>query len=133
MQVKIMAKNVKIKSGQLPQEIEVWYVLPALRREFAKALIKEHSLTQKKVAALLQITEAAVSQYISGKRACAVEFSKDILNEIKKSAKKVVEEDATLFIELERISKLLTVKKVVCDMCRESNDWIKRCGVCFND
>lgn len=122
-----------IKSGQLPQEIEVWYILPALRREFAKVFIKEHKLNQKRVAELLQITEAAVSQYISGKRASQVRFGKDVLAEIRKSAKRVVKGDVQLFTELERISKHLTVKQVVCEMCRTSNAGLGECNVCFKE
>ena len=128
-----MAKRRKIKTGQLPQEIEVWYVLPALRREFAKVLIKQHKLSQKKVAEFLQITEAAVSQYISGKRASQVKFDSKVIKEIKKSAKRVVKEEVPLFIELERISKLLTVKQVVCEMCKTSNVGLGECNVCFKD
>ncbi len=120
-----------IKSGQLPQEIEVWYILPALRREFAKALTKEHKLSQKRVAGLLRVTEAAVSQYISGKRASQVGFDSKVLKEIQKSAKRVVKGDVSLFTELERISKHLTVKLVVCEMCRTSNRGIGECNVCF--
>lgn len=120
-----------VKTGQLPQEIEVWYVLPALRREFANVLIKEHKLSQKKVAGLLQITEAAVSQYISGKRAGKVKFDMDVLAEVRKSAKRVVKGDVPLFTELERISKHLTVKQVVCEMCRTSNVELGECSVCF--
>lgn len=120
-----------IRTGQLPQEIEVWYVLPALRREFAKVLIREHKLSQKRVAELLQITEAAVSQYISGKRAGRVKFDSRVIREIKESAKRVVREDVPLFIELERISKLLTVKQVVCEMCKTSNVGLGECNVCF--
>ncbi len=121
------------RSGQLPQEIEVWYILPALRREFAKVLIKEHKLSQKRVAGLLQITEAAVSQYISGKRASQVRFDSKVLKEIQKSAKRVVKSDVSLFTELERISKHLTVKQVVCDMCRTSNVGLGECNVCFKE
>ena len=65
----------KVKKGYLPQEIEVWYVLPALRREYAKVLIKEHKLSQKGVAEILQVTESAISQYLTGKRASKVKFS----------------------------------------------------------
>ena len=123
----------KVRTGQLPQEIEVWYVLPALRREFAKVLIKEHKLTQKRVAELLKITEAAVSQYITGKRASQVEFAEDVLKEIRKSARRVVEEGVLLVMELERISKLLTVKQVVCEMCKTSNVELRDCHVCFDE
>ena len=127
-----MAETMKIRVGQLPQEIEVWYVLPALRREFAKVLTKEHHITQKKVAELFNITEAAVSQYLSGKRATSVQFNPEILAEIRKAATSVLNEGMSFFTELERVSKLLTVKKVVCGMCHTSNEWIyDDCEICF--
>ena len=37
----------------LPQELEIWYVLPALRREFALALTQKHKLSQRKAAEIL--------------------------------------------------------------------------------
>jgi len=48
-------------------EETVWYLLPLIRKEFAKSLIKDHGLTQRKAAEKLGITEAAVSQYVSKK------------------------------------------------------------------
>ena len=73
--------------GQMPQEIEVWYIIPAIRRELAKSMIKDLKITQKQVASIMEITEAAVSQYLHSKRAKEVVFTKAILEEIKKSAK----------------------------------------------
>lgn len=128
-----MPKDKSMRRGQLPQEIEVWYILPALRREFAKAFIAEHGLSQKKVAELLHVTEAAVSQYISGKRASSVAFSGEVLAEVKKGAARVAKGETQLFMELERISKLMRVKKVVCEMCRTSNRRTSPCDVCFTD
>ena len=51
-----------------PCEIIVWQILPVIRKEFAKSLIENHKLTQRKVAEKLGITEAAVSRYLSKKR-----------------------------------------------------------------
>jgi hypothetical protein len=65
----------------LPQEIEVWYVLPAIRREMCKELISQ-GFTQRKAAQVLGVTEAAVSQYVSSKRASKVKFGKPFLSEI---------------------------------------------------
>ncbi len=42
--------------------------VPAIKAKLAKEL-KEKGLSQKEIAALLDVTEAAVSQYLSGKRA----------------------------------------------------------------
>ena len=62
---------------KLPQEIEVWYVIPAIRREFAKGLIKK-GLKQREVARMLGVTDAAVSQYFSSKRGSEVRFNQRI-------------------------------------------------------
>ena len=49
-----------------PSEIEVRYVLPSLRKEISKRLYK--NMPQKEIADLLDITPAAVNQYIKNKR-----------------------------------------------------------------
>ncbi|MFH1405899.1 MAG: hypothetical protein ABIG52_01635 [Nanoarchaeota archaeon] len=51
-----------------PQEIEVWYILPAIRKELVLAL-KEKGHTQKEIASFLNVTEPAISQYTKEKRA----------------------------------------------------------------
>ncbi len=56
-----------------PQEIEVWYVLPAIRREVCKSLVAK-GMTQRAVARMLGVTEPAVSQYIRSKRASKLKF-----------------------------------------------------------
>ena len=53
----------------MPQEIEVWYIIPAVRRELAKSMVKI-GLKQKQIAVTLGITEAAVSQYLKLDRYC---------------------------------------------------------------
>ena len=74
---------------QTPQEITVWYILPAIRRELAKAMLTKN-LKQKQVAKLLGITEAAVSQYLRSKRAKQVEFNKDIKLKIQEAANNII-------------------------------------------
>ncbi|MFH1971940.1 MAG: helix-turn-helix domain-containing protein [archaeon] len=73
---------------ELPQEVEVWYVIPALRKGLAKSLL-ELGLSQKEIAKKLQLTEPAVSQYLKGKRGNDVKFSENALKQIKSSAKKI--------------------------------------------
>ena len=67
----------------MPQEIEVRYILPAIRRELARIFIQEHNLSQKEAANVLGLTEAAISQYLHYKRAKEVVFSDIIVNEIR--------------------------------------------------
>jgi uncharacterized protein len=53
----------------LPQEIEVWYVIPAVRRELARILTSKHGLSYEKTGNVLGISKAAISQYQKNKRA----------------------------------------------------------------
>ena len=120
----------------MPQEIEVRYILPAIRRELAKILIKENNLSQKEAAKLLGLTEAAVSQYQHSKRATEVVFSEDIINEIRKSAAKVLSgrnSKQRLMGEMYRISSLTKVRKVLCELHRSQSKELSTCNVCFDE
>lgn len=70
---------------RIPCEIILWHILPAMRKEFAKGLMKNYGLNQKQVAELLGITPAAVCQYLSDKRGYYNITDDDILYEIEKS------------------------------------------------
>jgi uncharacterized protein len=116
----------------LPQEIQVWYVLPALRRELAVSLIQMHSLSQKKVAIILGISEGAVSQYLNQKRGINVKFNKGVQSEIEKSAAKVAKDNNLAMEELVRLSSLDDVKKTVCQLHVSQDSQVPRgCDICF--
>ena len=117
----------------MPQEIEVWYIIPALRRELAKSMIKLE-LTQKQIAKIMGITEAAVSQYIHSKRAKEVVFSNAILEEIKKSAKKIADNSNLLIPEMMKLTQLTDVKQVMCDMHKKQDaNMPTNCDCCFEE
>jgi predicted transcriptional regulator len=67
-------------------EIMVQKVLPAIRAELSRAMIFEHRCTQQEVADILELSRAAVSQYVSEKRGAEVDFSEETQNEIRKFA-----------------------------------------------
>lgn len=97
-----------------PCEIIIWNIVPIIRKEFAKNLIEDHGLNQKKVADKLGITESAVSRYVSGKRGILEITDNEILNEIKKSSKKISDENGSTVIEETcRICRLLKSKEFV--------------------
>lgn len=56
-----------------PCEIVVWYVIPAIRSELAKELLNL-GMKQKDVSELMDITQPAVSQYITDKRGSGVKL-----------------------------------------------------------
>ena len=120
--------------GQMPQEIEVWYIIPAIRRELAKSMIVDFKLSQKQVAENICLTESAVSQYLSSKRAKEVIFTEAILEEIKKAAKKIIENDKSLVPEMMRICNLTAVKHVMCDIHKKQDVKLPDdCDICLED
>jgi len=86
-------------------EESVWYILPIIRKEFAKSLITDHGLTQRKAAEKLGITESAVSQYISKKRGDYKIPDAIIRREINESTKRIVKGD------------IAVMKKETCRIC----------------
>ena len=83
----------------------VWYLLPLIRKEFARSLIKDHGLTQRKAAEKLGITESAVSQYISKKRGDLKVTDMGIRREIKESTKRIMK------------GNILVMKTETCRIC----------------
>lgn len=120
----------------MPQEIEVRYILPAIRRELARIFIHEHKLSQKDAARILGLTEAAVSQYKHSKRAKEVVFSNEVVTEIKKSAEKIMADKANkqrLIAEMYRVSTLANVKQILCDLHRSQSKELGNCNICFDE
>ena len=119
-------------SKVMPQEIEVWYLIPALRREFTKIFIKDHDLTQKKASEILGITEAAISQYSNSKRGKEIKFSKKELSKIKKSAEEIMKNPEMLIRNLYNLCVSLRESKVICELHKSHDKSIpKNCDVCF--
>ncbi len=117
----------------MPQEIEVWYLIPALRRELAKIFIKDYGLTQKKAAENLGITNAAISQYLSSKRAKEINFTEKETSEIKKAAEKIIKKNGDLMKELYNLCVLLRKSKTICEMHRGQDKNIsENCNICFS-
>lgn len=108
----------------LPQEIEVWYIIPAIRRELAKILTNNQGFTQEKAADILGVSKAAVCQYIHNKRAIKVKFPKTIRKEIEKSAKILAENPKNALKEILRLMDLIKKTKCSCDICKKYNKGI---------
>lgn len=72
-----------------PQEIEVYYILPMLRRQFALAM-KELNIPQKEIANRLHIGESTVSQYIKEKRGSQIEVDHILKEKVQDAAKRIV-------------------------------------------
>ena len=113
----------------LPQEIEVWYIIPAVRKELAKQLTKKHGLSYEKAGIILGVSKAAVSQYLSNKRANKIKIIPEVKKEIAKSARILFENPRMALDEMQRLLKYMKDSKCSCEVCKKYNkDVLKFCG-----
>ena len=77
-----------------PCEIVVWYVIPAIRSELAKELLNL-GMKQKDVSELMDITQPAVSQYITDKRGSGIKLDDNVRQMVKDFARQLAEGEAT--------------------------------------
>ena len=112
-----------------PQEVEVFYILPAIRSSMASAM-KEQGMKQKDIAKLLCVQESTVSQYLSSKRAADVKFNDRIDKEITAAVKRI-KTKRDLIMETQRILEMSRDKDVLCKMHKAVADVPEGCDVCF--
>ncbi|HLC32675.1 MAG TPA: helix-turn-helix domain-containing protein [Candidatus Nanoarchaeia archaeon] len=112
-----------------PQEIEVFYVLPTLRKELAVCM-KNEGKSQKEIAQLLGVTQAAVSQYMSAKRASLLDLGGKMKVAVESAAKNVHDE-SSMIRETQKLLQLARDEKVVCKLHTNFGDVPKGCNVCF--
>ena len=112
-----------------PQEVEVWYILPAIRRELVIAL-QEQGHSQKKIPELLNLTPAAVSQYLSAKRGKQIFLSKDIKEFILQAAKRITSKERAYF-EIQQISEQIKKSKDLCKIHQSVENGLSACDICF--
>ncbi|MBW2967762.1 transcriptional regulator [Candidatus Woesearchaeota archaeon] len=123
---------------ELPQEIMVWYVVPAIRKALVVEL-KGMGLKQKDIAGLLGLSAPAVSQYMKDKRAtcCCTAFDKDPLKaEIKASADRIHRQErpdtAVAVREIDRLCRMVKESKAICDIHRQKDTSLKSCNICYD-
>ena len=95
-----------------PCEIVVWYVIPAIRSELAKELLNL-GMKQKDVSELMDITQPAVSQYITDKRGSGIKLNDDVRQMIKDFARQLSEGKATKADLIPRTCKICKSVKTV--------------------
>ena len=108
---------------QQPQEIEVKYILPAIRRELALSMLNL-GLNQNEISKRLGITKAAISQYLSKKRAKEVEFNKLMKNKIKIAANNIIKNGLTIR-EINNLIFLFRKNKITCKIHRRYDKNLK--------
>tara|TARA_Y100000310_G_scaffold216660_1_gene217721 strand:- start:340 stop:705 length:366 start_codon:yes stop_codon:yes gene_type:complete len=116
----------------IPQEVELWYVYPSLRKEMANLMVKGHGLKQKEVAEKLGVTKAAISHYVNEKRSKKKIFDKNFEIKIEKSVKKIIEDDVDSAKEIQYLLSSIRKNKTLCDIHRMFDDNVpKKCDICY--
>jgi predicted transcriptional regulator len=104
-----------MKKGLMhPQEIEVYYIIPTLRKYLAMSM-KERGLKQKEIASMLSIEEASVSHYLHDKRGNKIEFDSDALKEIEISAERIIDK-LSYMEEMQHLLRLIRKTRAICDV-----------------
>lgn len=115
----------------MPQEIEVWYVIPAIRRDIAMVL-KERGMKQTEIAKRMGLTKSAITQYLNSKRAKGFSFSQNMKREIEKSAGKI-DNPLDTVREIQYILNLARKDNAVCELHKNMDKSLpSKCDVCFN-
>ncbi|MBS3174343.1 hypothetical protein J4440_00510 [Candidatus Woesearchaeota archaeon] len=115
---------------ETPQELEVWYIIPALRRELTSSM-KISGLKQVEIANKLGLTKSAVTQYLNHKRASELAFNNKIKDAINESSKRIRNKlDAIREIQL--LLNLTRQERVVCELHKKLDKDFNGCEVCYD-
>ena len=117
--------------NSLPQELEIWYLIPSLRCELTKIFISDFGLTQRQTSKILGITESAVSQYLNSKRGNELKFSEEELKEIKKTAKKIISNNKKFNESFYKLCIKLRGTESLCKLHKKHDKSVpKNCNLC---
>jgi predicted transcriptional regulator len=103
----------------LPDELVAKLAIPAIRALIARRLMTTHGLTQKQVADRLGITQAAVSNYVNGKRGITFriedypEVERGII-ELSESLSKGKVDESTIMTRMTEICDYIRLQRLMC-------------------
>ncbi len=128
----------------MPQEVEVWYIIPAIRRELTRIMI-DRGIPQKTIAKMLGVTEPAITQYklkrSKRSRGDQIAIPNELMGEVDKSADVIIEawegrEAGEMVYEMmtREINRLIDVLRdagFICEVHREHCEHVKEdCSAC---
>ncbi|HML04644.1 MAG TPA: transcriptional regulator [Methanobacterium sp.] len=116
-----------------PCEIVVWYVIPSIRSELAKELLNL-GMKQKQISELLDITQPAVSQYISDKRGHGIKFDDHTQNMIRLLARDLIEQDLDQGAIIRRVCEIcknVKAEEIICQLHQEKDNVPTGCNACM--
>jgi len=97
----------------LSQEIETFYLLPAIRKKVVQVMI-EKKIKKKKIGELLNLTKSAISQYVSNKRVKNFKIDNEVVLECCENivkGKSYISEFQKLINDLKKTGKICLLYK----------------------
>jgi predicted transcriptional regulator len=120
-----------------PCIIVVRYVLPALRALIARELIEKHGLSRVRAAEKMELTPAAITQYLKNVRGETavqlVESSDEAVKIVSEMASNLAKDEASVYDVLQNICKICQImrsKGLLCEMHKEILPALKKSEVC---
>jgi uncharacterized protein len=117
-----------------PCELIVWYVIPTIRAELAKEMIKL-GLSQKEVSEKLGITQSAVSQYMKDKRGKGIPVNKQVRKAIKALAKDIASRNTAQDV-IPGICAVCAIVKSsgsLCELHKQDDSKLEGCNICMSN
>ncbi|MEK6952118.1 MAG: helix-turn-helix domain-containing protein [Nanoarchaeota archaeon] len=111
------------------QEIEVWYVLPTIRKEIVKGLL-EKGLNQNQIAKKLSLRKSTISQYVNKKRGKDIKFDDETIKSIKKAVDNIMDNKEPSK-EIANICELFVKNRTICEIHRTYENVPIDCGLCL--
>jgi predicted transcriptional regulator len=120
-----------------PCVIVVKYILPAIRMLVAKELIEKYDMCGIDASAIMELTPAAITQYLKGKRGAM--FIHEILRseEAMKKVSKLAETLARKNVSMEDVMKrlceicvMIRSEELVCKLHQKELPALKGCAMC---
>lgn len=118
-----------------PQEIEVFYIIPGLKKHLAVEM-KENGLKQKEIAKMFSTKDSTISQYLNDKRGNKIGFSEEILSEVKKSAP-LIKDKLSYLKEMQHLLRKVKETRAICSIHKKLSNIPGECCPeminCFGD
>ncbi|MEG3224852.1 MAG: transcriptional regulator [Methanobacteriales archaeon Met13] len=116
-----------------PCEIVVWYVIPTIRSELAKELLSL-GMKQKEISDILDITQPAVSQYISDKRGHGIKFNEktqDLIRDLAQELAAGTLNQRDLIPRTCDICRKVKAEEILCQLHKEKDNIPLDCQACM--
>ena len=113
----------------MPQEVEVFYLIPSIRREIALAM-KRSGRKQKDIAKALCVEESTVSHYFSMKRGAEFDLGEDVRKVIEESSGEIRNE-FDLISHVQKILGMIRESRAICRIHQKLSGLPETCNACF--